>query len=378
MVRTLFLAILLAGVLALLSQALQRRVQAALRRAPARIWLVPPLLTGVFFVASALMDSVNWELVLIVGAYTAAPVACAWFAGVGPVKRPVALDFAAIALLWFPLEFPAGAGRLIAKHAQGFLHSVAYGIAILLGLAIFLCFRQVAGMKYRLPESARDWRNMVVGFAVTAPVLSVVGIAVGFIPLPHAPTASLGRMASAAVIIFCATGLPEEILFRSMIQNLMFQRFGAGMGDAGGCERNFRVRPIWIMGRRLFRTGGTLFWLRLLGLRMARYFSDRAVCSRLPVFMLWWIGPSISFDIRYRPRRGRFDISPESFRAAGRRPALPKSGLRPRATCGRRTGNKIAGATDQFSVGFFSAESTITVSTGAFFDSSFSPVAGWS
>jgi membrane protease YdiL (CAAX protease family) len=227
MARTLFLAVLLAGVMALLSQALQRRVQDAMRRAPARIWLVPPALTAVFLLASALMESVNWELVLIVGLYTSAPVACAWFAGVGPARRPVVLDFAAIALLWFPLEFPAGAGRLIAKHAQGFLHSVAYGIAIVLGLAIFLCFRQVEGMKYRLPESVRDWRNMLIGFAVTAPILAVVGIPIGFIPMPHSPTASMERMATAAVIIFCATALPEEILFRSMIQNLMFQRFGA-------------------------------------------------------------------------------------------------------------------------------------------------------
>jgi uncharacterized protein len=34
-------------------------------------------------------------------------------------------------------------------------------------------------------------------------------------------------MASAAAIIFCGTALPEEILFRSMIQNLLMQRFGA-------------------------------------------------------------------------------------------------------------------------------------------------------
>lgn len=209
---------LLAGVLALLSQALQRRLQTALRRSPARIWLVPPLLTAVFLAASALEDTVNWELVLIVGAYTTAPVVCAWFA----------MDFAAIALLWLPLEFPAGAGRLVAKHAQGFLHSVAYGIAILLGLAIFLCFRQLEGMKYRLPESARDWRNMLIGFAVTAPVLALVGIPIGFIPMPHASTASPGKMAAAAAIIFFATALPEEILFRSMIQNLMFRRFGDG------------------------------------------------------------------------------------------------------------------------------------------------------
>jgi membrane protease YdiL (CAAX protease family) len=226
MAQTLFLACLLATILALLSRTLQRLVQEAMRRSPARIWLVPPLLTGLFLIASLISGAVNQELMLIVLLYTAAPVACAWFAGVGPVKRPVALDFAAIALLWFPLEFPAGAARLVAKHAQGFLHSAAYGIAILLGLAIFLCFRQVDGMKYRLPESARDWRNMLIGFALTAPVLAGIGMPIGFLPMPHLPTASPWRMASAAVIIFCATALPEEILFRSMIQNLMFQRFG--------------------------------------------------------------------------------------------------------------------------------------------------------
>ena len=227
MAQTLFLAVLLGGVLALLSPGVQQLVQGTMRRAPARIWLAPPLLAAVFFAASAMTGAINAELVWIVLAYTAAPVACAWFAGVGPASRPVALDFAAIALLWFPLEFPAGAGRLVAKHAQGFLHSVAYGIAILLGLAIFLCFRQVAGMKYRLPESARDWRNMLIGFAVAAPVLAAVGIPIGFIPMPHLSTASAGKMAAAAVIIFCATALPEEILFRSMIQNLLCQRFGA-------------------------------------------------------------------------------------------------------------------------------------------------------
>jgi membrane protease YdiL (CAAX protease family) len=228
--QTLVLAILLAAIFALLSQALQRRIQSALRHSPAAVWCVPPALTGIFLLASVVAGTVSGELILIVGVYTAVPVACAWFAGVGPAKQPAALDFAAIALLWLPLEFPAGAARLIAKHAQGFLHSVAYGIAILLGLVIFLCFRQIDGMKYNLPRTPRDLRNTLTGFALTAPVLAVVGIAIGFIPMPHASTASVGKMASAAAIIFCATALPEEILFRSMIQNLLFQRFGATTG----------------------------------------------------------------------------------------------------------------------------------------------------
>jgi membrane protease YdiL (CAAX protease family) len=46
--------------------------------------------------------------------------------------------------------------------------------------------------------------------------------------MPHIPTVGAGRMASAAGIIFAATALPEEILFRSIIQNFLMQRFGDG------------------------------------------------------------------------------------------------------------------------------------------------------
>ncbi len=215
--QTLVLAVLLVMVFALLAESVQRRLQDALRRRPAAVWLLPPFLTALFLAASAVAGTVNRDLIAIVLVYTALPVVCAWFA----------LDFAAIALSWLPLEFPAGAARLVAKHAQGFLHSVAYGIAILLGLILFLGFRRLEGMKYHLPRTARDPRNTLVGFAITAPVLAVIGISIGFIPMPHAPTAGAAKMAVAAAIIFCATALPEEILFRAMIQNLMMQRFGA-------------------------------------------------------------------------------------------------------------------------------------------------------
>jgi membrane protease YdiL (CAAX protease family) len=63
---------------------------------------------------------------------------------------------------------------------------------------------------------------------MVAPVLAVVGIALGFIPPPHAPTQSAGRIISAAGIIFAATALPEEVLFRALIQNFLMLRFGAG------------------------------------------------------------------------------------------------------------------------------------------------------
>jgi len=82
-------------------------------------------------------------------------------------------------------------------------------------------------MKYNPPRDRRDLWLPLAGFALAAPVLAVVGIAIGFIPMPHLPASAGGRMASAAGIIFAGTALPEEILFRALIQNLLMQRFGA-------------------------------------------------------------------------------------------------------------------------------------------------------
>ena len=227
MEQTAILALLLAAVLAFLAPAPRRFLETVLHRWPAWILAAPPLLTAVFTLAAALAGVSGLPLALLILAYTSAPVLCAYAQGAGPVARPSALDFLTVLLLWLPLEFSAGAS-LIPRPAQGFLHAVAYGIAILLGLVLFVGFRSVPGLKYNLPRHARDYWLPLAGFAMAAPVLAVVGIALGFIPPPHAPTQSAGRMVSAAGLIFAGTALPEEILFRSLIQNLLMLRFGAG------------------------------------------------------------------------------------------------------------------------------------------------------
>jgi membrane protease YdiL (CAAX protease family) len=226
--QTLCLALLLAAIFALLCARVQQDLRRALHHRPALVFLAPPLLTTFFLFASLAAGEWNGELILIVLAYTLAPTLCAYPQGPGPATRPSTLDFACILMLWLPLEFPAGAAHLVAKYAQGFLHSVAYGIAILNGLILFLGFRAFVGMKYNPPRTTRDLTLALAGYALTAPVLMLIGIWIGFIPPPHLPAASAGRMAAAAAIIFAATALPEEILFRAMIQNLIVLRFGTG------------------------------------------------------------------------------------------------------------------------------------------------------
>jgi hypothetical protein len=216
----------LSAVLALLCQSVQRQLRGIFERHPAAIWAAPVVLTGVFSVAALWAGVWTLALALAVLAYTAAPVLCAWIAGRGPAERPAFWDFLAILLIWLPLEF-AAAARLVPRPAQGFLHSVAYGIAILLGLLLFLAFRPFPGLKYNLPRTLRDAWLPLAGFLASAPVLIAVGVAIGFIPPPHWPSQPLRTMFPAVGIIFAGTALPEEILFRSLIQNLLMQRFGS-------------------------------------------------------------------------------------------------------------------------------------------------------
>jgi membrane protease YdiL (CAAX protease family) len=209
-------AVLLAAILALLAEAPKRFLRKLFETHPRWMLAVPVLLTGIFCGSGALAGAFSLRLALLVLAYTTLPVLSAY----------ARLDFLTILFLWLPLEFSAGAS-LVPRAAQGFLHSTAYGIAILLALIIFTGFRPLPGMKYNLPSRAADYWLPFAAFAICAPILALGGIAIGFIPPIHAPVQSTGRMLSAAGLIFVGTALPEEILFRSLIQNLLMRRFGS-------------------------------------------------------------------------------------------------------------------------------------------------------
>jgi uncharacterized protein len=221
--HALVLALLLFAVLCFLIPGVKNRARSILLSHPACLFAVPAALTLLFSALAAATHAFSIQLVLLVLVYTLAPTLAALVQG--PTRKPSWLDFVIILLLWLPLEFSAGQ-HLIPKPAQGFLHSVAYGIAILLALTIFLVFRALPGMKFNLP-SARDLVYAVAAFLVCAPILIAAGRALGFIPPVHAPAhPSPGSIGSTFGIIFVGTALPEEILFRSLIQNWLMQSFG--------------------------------------------------------------------------------------------------------------------------------------------------------
>jgi membrane protease YdiL (CAAX protease family) len=107
---------------------------------------------------------------------------------------------------------------------QGIMHTIAYGVAITLALFLFLLFRNFPGMKYRRPQTPADFFRAFIGLVIAAIVLIPLGLHLGFLTPAHAPRSPLFTALFRIASIFCGTALPEEILFRSLIQNWITQR----------------------------------------------------------------------------------------------------------------------------------------------------------
>ena len=217
------LVALIAAILVLLFVPVQKRVSGIIRARRFAILSAPAILSAFFCAAAARQHALSVPLAVAVSAFVFAPTVVVMI-GV-PKPQGSWLDLAAILLLWLPLELGAGAS-LIPRAAQGTLHATIYGVAILLGLALFLLYRQMPGMRYNLPRRAGDFRNALLGWAVCAVVLIPLGLAIGFMQGPHAPPVSGARIPERIAFIFLGTALPEEILFRALIQNWIVQRFG--------------------------------------------------------------------------------------------------------------------------------------------------------
>jgi membrane protease YdiL (CAAX protease family) len=226
--QILIAATFLSLILALLCPALQGVLRIALSARPALVFLAPVALSAVFCGFAGWLGGLTPALAVLILAYTLAPSVVAFL--IRHTRPPALGDFGIMLLLWLPLEFAVG--RLwVPRPVQGLLHTAAYGVSVTLGLILFLLFRRLDGMKYNLPRNRWDLFNPLIGFAVSAPVLIPVGRAIGFLPPVHAPSRwSPLALGLEFLVILAGTALPEEILFRGLIQNSLMQKLGSNAG----------------------------------------------------------------------------------------------------------------------------------------------------
>ena len=227
--RTWVPVIFLAAILAFLLPPVPALVKKKLRSRPPLLFAVPAVLGAAFCLVAWRLGAWSWPLTLLIAAYTFLPTLCIFLQGMD-AGAATWLDLIVILLLWLPIELNAGA-RFVPRHAQGLLHTVAYGVALTLALVLFLAYRGMKGMKFNLPTRVMDFIDPLIAYVLVAPILIGVGLTLSFLPWWHVPVnLSALRVAKTFGLIFVATALPEELLFRSLIQNWLMQKFGSTTG----------------------------------------------------------------------------------------------------------------------------------------------------
>lgn len=142
-----------------------------------------------------------------------------------PGRKPLDIfDITAIIALWFPIEFD-WLPDISAQLVSGFALPVPKLIGVDLAFLLFLVIRPVEGLGYSFRLTRRDGVRALQAFGAFAIVGLPLGFAIRFIGLHPAPFRP-GEWALSLVGIYLLIAVPEELLFRGIIQNLIEQRFG--------------------------------------------------------------------------------------------------------------------------------------------------------
>lgn len=208
---------------------LSSRRQAILRRRlglrPALLYAAPVALGGVFLGILALERALRPEFALLLAAYLAAPTTLI-YASRALGRRLSWRDLAAVLLLWLPVEFTLGK-ELVPAHAHGVANEAAQGTATVLALVLFVVFRNWPDHKYRWPSRGRDFLYALAGFAALAIPLALLGRWLGFLgPFRFPEQADPLGFLRLFLITLLGVAIPEELLFRSLIQNWLMRRLG--------------------------------------------------------------------------------------------------------------------------------------------------------
>jgi uncharacterized protein len=174
-------------------------------------------------------------------------------------------DALAILALWLPLDFrlfrevwgwPEGTGAYVMNVV----------LAVDLALLLFVGFRRLEGVGYRFWIGRNDLTafglNVVMCLALVVPL----GIATDFVRFN--PSANPVGFVGSFLAIFLSIALPEELLFRGLIQNLLQKTWG----DAG---RALVVTSV-IFGLAHLNNGPSPDWRYAVLATVAGFFYGRA------------------------------------------------------------------------------------------------------
>jgi uncharacterized protein len=135
-------------------------------------------------------------------------------------------DVIVILALWFPIEFdwlPDASARLAPSLALPIPKLIGVDLAFLL----FLVIRPLDRLGYSFRFTRSDLGHALQGLGAFAVVGVPLGFAIRFLGFGLTPFQP-GDWLLKLVAIYLLIGVPEELLFRGIIQNRIEQRFGKG------------------------------------------------------------------------------------------------------------------------------------------------------
>jgi len=184
-------------------------------------FLFPAMLLAVYILYGLGPGRLRIPESLLIPAYLAFPILFASFA-VQRGERPNRYDLLTVAFLYLPVELSALARAWQPAHAgiPSPTHPLSQLLAMNLALFCFLVVRPIDGIGFTFRLRKPDVVQALIAFAWFFPLALVFGMATGLVPFkPHLPAAALVIPMILGKSLMVA--LPEEVLFRGLLQNLL-------------------------------------------------------------------------------------------------------------------------------------------------------------
>jgi membrane protease YdiL (CAAX protease family) len=167
---------------------------------------------------------------LLIPAYLGLPILFASLAAKRG-ERPNRFDLLAVVFLYLPVELAALA-RAWQPASPGIpspSHPFTQLLAMNMALFCFLAVRPIEGIGFTFRLRGRDVVQALIAFAWFFPLALVFGTVTGFVPFePHLPNPA--HLIPVVLGVTFMVALPEEVLFRGLIQNLLQRAAGTARG----------------------------------------------------------------------------------------------------------------------------------------------------
>ena len=208
---------------------IQHSIVAALRRwvrhLPLRSLALPLTLLAPYLIYAVTTETFGWDALGRLALYAVAPSAILLVGRREPYPPRITWPDG-VAMLAVAAPVPAGwfGGIWTWPVELGFFWAL---FALPVGAYAFMVVRELEDVGYRLGWRRGDWADGLVNFAVFGMIAIPLGMALGFIEL-HAGRGSALDLITSFFVIYLTIAIPEEFLFRGVLQNLLAKTFRKG------------------------------------------------------------------------------------------------------------------------------------------------------